>query len=583
MEHFKDYIALSRYRAEKSGLSTCYTMLDSFGRETRTINYLELDRKARALAAELQAQLAAGERVILLLNNGLDYLQAFFGCLYSGMIAVTLHPPTSAEQLLRLKHIIKDSGASCILTTSGIQRQLHEKVESMHALIKLNWMNVDDVSDSLADSWREPRVDRDTVAFLQYTSGSTGSPKGVVVSHGNLLFQGEYMKAGFGLTEQDVYVSWLPLFHDMGLILGALQPFYMGIPSYLMDSISFLKRPHIWLQTISKYGATITAAPNFAYDLCVENFKPEHYEGVDLSAWKVAVNAAEPVRNNTILKFSELFSKYGFHHDSFNPSYGLAETTLAVSSGERFRGPIVRKVDGGCFEKGDIVFSENAERTVEVVSSGKLWGGIDLKIVNPETKISLNTNKIGEIWVRGDTVAKGYWKKPHVTEETFKATVANKDAPNKHFVRTGDLGFIDADGYLYITSRVKDLIIIRGKNHAPNDIELSVLDCSEAIHRRHLAAFSVLEDKYEKLVVVAQLDARKSAGIDCKLLAKRINRQVMKDHAVKPHEILLIHKCSFPKTTSGKVRRQQCKQVYLADEFPVLFRFSHPHESSVAA
>jgi acyl-CoA synthetase (AMP-forming)/AMP-acid ligase II len=379
-----------------------------------------------------------------------------------------------------------------------------------------------------------PAIEADDIALLQYTSGSTSAPKGVIVSHGNLLQNSEMIRNAFGNTRQSTHLSWVPHYHDMGLILNIVQSLYLGASCVLLAPASFLQRPLSWLRAIHDYRAEVAGGPNFAFDLCISRHRPEQMQGVDLSCWKLAYNGAEPVRADTIERFAATFAPYGFDANSVHPAYGMAEATLLISSGERGAGPVTRTVSRDALQRHQAVSPTRNEDVHSIVGCGRPLPGERLAIVDPESRRRLGKCLVGEVWVAGPNVAQGYWRNPEATSLVFRAAIAGDDA--ECWLRTGDLGFLDDNDELFITGRIKDLIIVRGVNHYPQDIENTVQDCHPAL-RRHWRGSACSTKHEERLVVV-----RKSAHLPAANRRRRNHRHdseaVTREHDIAPHEIV---------------------------------------------
>lgn len=549
-EQPKSVVDLLRQRAALSRSDfPAYTFLANGLSEEAHLSFSELDRRARAIAATLQQRLAAAERVLLLLPPGLDYVAAFFGCLYAGVVAVPAYPARANSNLLRVESIVADADASLALTADTILSHIKPLLAERQTLQRLSWLDVEDALDADECNWRPPTIDGDSLAFLQYTSGSTSTPKGVMVSHRNLLHNEEIIRTAFDQTEQSIIVGWLPLYHDMGLIGNVLQPLYVGARCILMSPMSFLQRPLQWLQAITRYRATTSGGPNFAYDLCVRKVKAEELETLDLSSWNVAFNGAEPVRQETMDRFGETFAPCGFRREAFSPCYGLAEATLLVTAG-RHR-----------------VIEARDERAREVVGCGVGTSGQKILIVDPETRVECGSGLVGEIWISGPSVATGYWKRLEESASTFAARLAGSD--EGPFLRTGDLGFMK-DNQLFVTGRLKDLIIIRGLNHYPHDIELTVEKCDAALRPGCGAAFSVEVAGEERLVIVQEVDRHKP--LEPHGAAARIRQAVMERHELHVYGVVFIKAGGIPKTSSGKIRRHACCEGFLKSSLEEIFR-----------
>ncbi|WP_406694053.1 amino acid adenylation domain-containing protein [Singulisphaera sp. Ch08] len=532
------------------------------------LTYGELDRQARTLGGLLQERLPHGERALLVYPPGLQFLTAFFGCLYAGVVAVPIYPPRPNRPMPRLKAVVSDCAPAAVLTTESLRSEAPRWFTQVPELAQPQWLATDgDLDDRLAESWRAPDVGPATLAFLQYTSGSTAAAKGVMVSHGNLVRNSEWIGGCFASTEASRGVFWLPLHHDMGLIGGVLQTLHCGGTSTLMSPVAFLQRPFRWLQAISQTRATISGGPNFAYDLCVRKVTDEQRASLDLSRWTVAFNGAEPVRAETLERFAAAFAPCGFRREAFLPCYGLAESTLLVSGGPAEARPVVVSLATAPLEQNQIVrASADESGSRSLVSSGQIPAGQVVAIVDPETRRRCATDQVGEIWVSSPSVALGYWNRPELTEATFHATLA--DTGEGPFLRTGDLGFVN-DGELIVTGRLKDLIIVRGRNVYPQDVEWTVEQSHPALRSEGGAAFSVEVDGDEQLVVVHEVE-RQVRGNDVSEIFLAIRRAVAEQHELDVHAICLIKAMSLPKTSSGKVQRQASRELYLAGTLDIV-------------
>jgi amino acid adenylation domain-containing protein len=560
-------VDLLRRRALDEPDRLAYTFLVDGEADEVHVTYGELDRRSRAVGARLQSLGAAGERVLLLHPPGLDYISAFFGCLYASAVAVPVYPPRLNQTLRRLQAITVDARAGFALTTAQILSRIEPLLPQTPALAALRWLDVGDTAEGVEGAWREPSVTGGSLAFLQYTSGSTGLPKGVMLSHDNLLHNSELLRQAFEYGPDSRCVSWLPLYHDMGLIGGMLQPLRGGYPCVLLSPISFLQRPFRWLQAISRYRATISGGPNFAYDLCVRKVRPEQIEALDLSSWVSAFNGAEPVRHDTLERFAAAFRPSGFRSESFYPCYGLAEATLIVSGGKKSAPPITEtfRVEELGANRAAVVSRVDEEGGRTLVGSGSPLGDQQVIIADPETLTKRAPGRVGEIWVSGRSVAQGYWGNEEETGRTFRAYLV--DTSEGPFLRTGDLGFLHG-GELFVTGRLKDLIIIRGRNHYPQDIEATVESCYEALRSAPGAAFSVGEGGEERLVVVQEVAHRRQA--DLGEVIESIRHAISEEHELQAHAVVLIKPGTIPKTSSGKIQRHVARADYLAGSLQVL-------------
>jgi amino acid adenylation domain-containing protein len=554
-------VDLLRWRSSCQPDRLAYTFLLDGEADEGRLTYEELDQKAQAIAALLQSIAESGDRILLLYPPGLDYIAAFFGCLYAGMVAVPGYPPRHNRMLPRVRAIITDAQASVALTTGQIQSRI-SPVLSQFSTVRL--VATDNMEISRAYKWQAPEIHENSLALIQYTSGSTSDPKGVLVSHANIIHSELLIQTAFQQTEQSVIVGWLPLYHDMGLIGNMIQPLFVGAHCVLMSPTAFLQRPSRWLRAISRYRATTSGGPNFAYDLCVRKINREDREGLDLNSWSVAFNGAEPIRAETLSRFAESFEPYGFSHKSFYPCYGLAEATLIVTARQNKAGPIFRSFQTGGLNNNPVENSTASQTSASLVSSGKSLIDHRVVIVNPVSLTPSPECEIGEIWVSGASVAKGYWNRPEQTQQTFHAYLPNtEEGP---FLRTGDLGLL-RDGELFVTGRLKDLIIIRGLNHYPQDIELTVEREHPALRHGCGAAFSVESSGEQHLVVVQEADRRLQDTAD---VIRRIRRAVVEEHELELDRVVLIRPGTISKTSSGKIQRRDCRERFLEGRLDIL-------------
>ncbi len=567
---FLTLVELLTHRAQNQPDQNLFTFLRSGELEASKLTYAELHLQAQAIAATLQSSTQPGERALLLFQPGLEFIAAFFGCLYAGVIAVPAYPPRRNQSLSRLQSIALDAQATVVLTTNSLLETLQTAAQETLALSDLQWMATDGLSQDLARHWQVPPISHESLAFLQYTSGSTGDPKGVMISHGNLLHNSALIQACFQDTPQSQGVSWLPVYHDMGLIGGVLQPIYVGAQTVLMSPVDFLQKPIRWLQAISRYRATTSGGPNFAYDLCLQKITPEQLEQLDLSHWELAFTGAEPVRADTLEKFAKTFAPCGFRKTAFYPCYGMAETTLIVSGGLKASEPNVLTVDAMSLEQNQVVLPQQPQDTDRhIVGCGQTWLNQQILIVHPETQIPCPEGQVGEIWVSGASVAQGYWHRPQQTEEIFRAIPANAAAGGPNFLRTGDLGFLQ-NGELFVTGRLKDVIIIRGQNHYPQDIERTVETSHAALRAGCGAAFAVDFKGAERLVIVQEVERSYLRKLDEVEVASCIRQAVVVHHGLDIFATVLVKTGSIPKTSSGKIRRHACRAEFLTGSLDVV-------------
>lgn len=559
-------VELLRRRALNQPEQTAYKFLFDGEAVGPSLTYAALDRRVRALAAQLQLLNAAGERVLLLYPPGLEYIVAYFGCLYAGAIAVLAYAPRQNRHLARVQGIAADAHARFALTTKTLFSQAATVLDSKSGLVQVHLIATDCIPQELADEWVEIEIVNAALAHLQYTSGSTATPRGVMVTHSNIMHNSEYIAQGFNHSSKSVSLTWLPHFHDMGLLDGIIQPLYNGFPAFLMAPTTFLQRPYLWLQAISRFGVTHSGGPNFAYDLCVRSISNEQLAMLDLSSWQVAYNGAEPVRSKSLERFADRFASCGFRRSSFYPAYGLAEATLKVTGGSCSKGPVFFATQADALKQNRVVSAKVSEPGITtLVGVGRPSLGTTVRIVDTDTLTKCLPGEIGEIWIAGPSVARGYWNSPEETEQTFNAYLAdNGEGP---FLRTGDLGFIK-DGELYITGRVKDLIIIRGLNHYPQDIELTVDQSNRFVRPGCGAAFSIEVEGEERLVVVQELGRRRPP--DTAAVVADIRRAIAQQHEMQAHAVVLVRLGSVPKTSSGKIQRRACRAAFLAGELDVI-------------
>ena len=566
--NFDTLVELLRVRAAY-GSRIAFTFLADGEAEGPHLTYEELEKRARAIGAFLQSQGASGQRALLFYPPGLDFLTAFWGCLFAGVIGVPVFPARLARHLPRLSAIVADSQAKLVLSTSRIGARSEELCKRAPDLGNLQWCSTDNVSLDLAGEWCDPGVDPHTLAFLQYTSGSTGTPRGVMVSHGNLLHNSAAIQRVFGFTPESLGLTWLPHYHDMGLIGCLLQPVYAGCSSVVMPPTSFLQRPLRWLEAVTRYRVTTIVGPNFAYDLCVRKITPEQRATLKLDSIEVALSGAEPVRSQTLNRFAETFAPCGFRKQAFHPAYGLAEATLIVSGESSSFGPQVYNVDAAALQKNSVQQASAEDSTSRaLVACGPVVPDTKVVIVDPDSLIPCAPDRVGEIWVSGPGVAQGYWQKPAETVQTFGAHLAgSNEGP---FLRTGDLGFL-RDGELIINGRMKDLIIIRGANHYSQDLEQTVELSHRALRPGCGAAFSIDAAGEERLVIVYEIeDAEQLAGEE---VAEAIRNVLVESHEVSPYAAVLIKPRTIFRTSSGKIQRFACREAFLADKLPVVFQW----------
>lgn len=562
---------LLHIRASTLGEKVAFVFLPGSGREAVSLTYRALHTRAMAIAAELQTRAAPGDRVLLSYPSGLQFVEAFFGCLYAGVVAVPVAQPGRRRPVAALQAICRASTPALILGAADHGEAGATSSGELSQQLQLPWIASDRIRTERYRDWRDPRVGAQQTAFLQYTSGSTSAPKGVVLSHQNVLSNAALIQEAFGTSAQSSSVFWLPLYHDMGLIGGVIQPVYCGGASTLLAPTAFLQRPALWLETISRVRATISGGPDFAFSLCSRKVSESERAGWDLSCWQVAFTGAERIRPNTLDEFAEAFGPCGFRSEAFFPCYGLAEATLMVSGGPRAVAPTVIHAAAAALAQQEVCDAPCGDTNARsLVGCGQNLTGQRIVIVDPESHRACPDGRIGEIWVRGPSVAAGYFDNLEATAEVFGARLA--DGGDGSFLRTGDLGFL-RHGQLFVTGRLKDLIIIRGRNYYPEDIELAVESAHPSFRAGHCAAFSTEIGVEERLVIVQEVEPR-VRSLDSDAAFQAIRQAIANRFEVEAYSILLAKAGVVPKTTSGKRRRAACRDLFLRDELSVHARWT---------
>lgn len=564
----KTLVDLLHYRAKHQPHQKAYIFLEDGEIQTDCLTYQELEDKVKYVAAHLQTISTPGNRALLLYPSGLDFVISFFACLYAGIIAVPAYPPKRNQKLSRLQTIVHDAQANLLLTNTNIFQLIAQKKE---IFTHLQWVLTDQIN-SKAEDFTHIKIEPNTTAFLQYTSGSTGIPKGVIVSHKNLVHNCQVIQHSYQESAEGIVLNWLPLYHDMGLVGGTIQPLLVGFPVILISPMAFLQNPILWLKVISNYQVTVTVSPNFAYDLCVQRFKkinPEQLTNFNLSSWQIAINGAEPIRAETITDFIDTFAPYGFNPSAFRPSYGMAETTLLITGAIKEKSPIIKIFDAKALEKNQVINSPTeTQNTRKIVSCGYPVLGQTVIIVNPDSLTKCSSGEIGEIWVKGESVTQGYWQKAELTKQTFYAYLA--DTKEGAFLRTGDLGFWDDEAGLFVTGRIKDILIIRGRNYYPQDIEQTVETCHPALSFHSIAAFVVEIDGENRLFVACEVKRNYLRNIQVEEVVKAIRKAVLMEHDLQVYQVLLLKPGTLPKTSSGKIQRFLCRETFLARNLPLI-------------
>lgn len=528
------------------------------------MNYGELDGRAAAIASQLASVAEVGDRAMLLYRPGLDFIAALFGCFYAGVAAVPCYPPYPVRPepaLPRLRTIVESARPMAILTTDELLPAIETHLGSVPAILA-----TDRIQCQPGHTWKRSEVDAGTLAMVQYTSGSTGAPRGVMLTHANLLANLNIIRDAFDATEDSVGVFWLPFYHDMGLVGGVLQTTYCGGRSLFFSPTSFIQSPVRWLEAISRERATISGAPNFAFEECVRRITPEQRAELDLSCWNVAFCGAEPIRPQTLRRFAAEFAPRGFRSEAYYPCYGLAEGTLFVSGGRTTLAPLPMNEELAETEPLDSK-GQSIATTAEPMTCGKPLGEQAVVIVDPDSHTCVSDGHVGEVWISGPCVARGYWNRPEETAETFAASLAGSQEGS--YLRTGDLGFL-RDGELFITGRRKDMIIVAGRNHYPQDLEQTAERCHPALVGGGCGAFGVEIDGEERVVIVAEVDRHRQRDLNSRALAQAARREIAQRHEIDVYEVVLVKTRSLPRTTSGKLQRHACRSAFLAGQLDII-------------
>jgi acyl-CoA synthetase (AMP-forming)/AMP-acid ligase II len=562
MSHFSSLAEVLQHQALSRPDIAAVTVYADRPGERPSLTFAALHAQAAHLAGQLMAETAPGDRALLIFPSSVEFVVAYFACLMAGVVAVPMMQPRRNANHDASAAIIADCAPRLALSPAsdpdprGLLRERLAAHGIRHILVALT------PEPAPLDAFRP---NADGLAFLQYTSGSTSSPKGVMVSHRNLIDNLAMMKERLGNHRDSAHVSWIPLYHDLGLIMNLLQPIYLGAPCVLLTPSGFMHRPLNWLRAIHEHRAEVGAAPNFAFDLCVDRFRPDQMDGIDLSSWKIALNGAEPVRAATLERFAATFAPYGFAPGAMRPAYGLAEATLLVTAAKRGSLPRTRDVSAKALKSARIAPPEDAGDRHASASCGAPMTGLAIAIVDPEKRHPLPQGEIGEIWIQASSVAGGYWNRPEDSEQTFRArleTDASDDGGS--WLRTGDLGHLDEAGELHVVGRIKDVMIIRGVNHYPQDIEATVAASHPSLRRDHGAAFTITDEHdVERIIVVQEVERTQRHGIAEAEVVAAVQAAVVNNHDVALHKVVLIRTGSLPKTTSGKVQRSLTRLRWL--------------------
>ncbi|PYC71589.1 hypothetical protein C7C45_11200 [Micromonospora arborensis] len=571
-----------RRRGAQQSDRTAYVFLRDGEVPAETLTYGRLDRAARSRAAALAALGLGGGTVVLLYPSGLEFIRSLLGCMSARVAGAPVQVPRRRDGLTRLRRVADDAGTTTVLTTEAVRDDLLGRFGDEPELAGLNLVATDglDRVDPASD-WPAGRPGPDDIALLQYTSGSTGDPKGVMVTHRNFAANARETDELWPCSPDATLVNWLPLFHDMGLLFGIILPLWAGVPSYLMAPDSFVRRPARWLEAIARFGGTHSAAPSFAYELCVRAAAEGAAANVgDLSRWRVAANGAEPVRWDVVTAFQEAYAGHGLSPHTMCPGYGLAENTLKVTGASQHQRPGMLRLDAAALRDGTVrVLGVPSAGSTPAVSVGGTVPGTEVRIVDPATRVVCAPDRVGEIWVGGPCVAAGYWRRPELSEETFRARLADRPGT---WLRTGDLGFV-YDGELYITGRLKDVIIRKGRNYYPQDIEYSAERAVDGLYPNCAAAFAVDDGEYERLVLLIEVDGRVLRRPGPAAVRDLVRAAVHEHHRLDVDELLLLRRGTLAKTSSGKIQRRACRRRYLDGHFaPLLIERARVERDPVA-
>jgi acyl-CoA synthetase (AMP-forming)/AMP-acid ligase II len=579
MEAWATLVDMCRDRSAADPGRRIFVFLENGIDESAALTLADVDRRSRAIAVRLSELAAPGSRVLLSYPPGLDFVTGFFGALYAGMIAVPVAPidgDCNDVKRSRIESIAQSAEPDVLMTSAAAVDRVKKELADTGRLCGLHVVASDEVPDDAASRWTRPDIGPSTVAYLQYSSGSTGQPKGVVLRHAsvlhNLALIVENGSDGGG-ERPPSFISWLPMFHDMGLISSVVEPIYAGYDAVLMPPVAFVHRPFSWLRAISNVGRANAAAPNFAYEMCARRSRPDQRAQLDLSGWTIALVGAEPVRARTMRLFAETFAPCGFRPETFFPSYGLAESTVMVSGGPVGRGAVMHTFDAQALAAGRVQLAGTGGGR-ELVGCGQIQPTLTVVIARPGTDEPCAQDEVGEILVSSRSVGDGYWNQPEETERTFHARV--RGYGERDFLRTGDLGFVFGD-QLFVTGRLKDVVIIDGHNHYPHDIELTVDASHPAIRDGFCCALSVEEGDAERLVVLAEVSVRKMKSQDTASaagapaasdeIAAAVRRAVTAEHGIAVSDVVLLKLGTLPFTSSGKIQRMECRARYQSGDF----------------
>lgn len=559
---------LLKYHAQHIPEKKAYIYLRDGEDDEESITFRELYNASANIAFKLTELRAVNERVLMLFPPGMEFIKAIYGCLLAGAIAVPAYPPRKNRSVERIKTLVVDSEAGFVLSTADIHESTERSFNDLEELKDLKWIVPDQSWDS-KNQLSLKFVQPDDIALLQYTSGSTGNPKGVMVTHHNLMRNLEFLRQVFSLDSQTISVSWLPTFHDMGLVEGMMGTIYNGYTSVLMPPVTFIQKPSRWIKAFHKYRGTHGGAPNFAFDFLVDNVSDEERQGLDLSCINTMYCGAEPIRKTTFDRFIKTYSDYGITPESLCPTYGMAESTLIISGRGTQKGSYYLNVSASELEHHKVnPVPDTDPDSKYLVGVGRAWIDTEIRIVNPETLLPSAPQEVGEIWISGSIVTAGYWNKSEITNETYKAEIKGEEN-GKYWLRTGDLGFI-YNNELFITGRLKDLIILFGKNYYPQDFEYVAERSHPSLRPASNAAFSIDIDDNEKLVLVCEIERTSIRDLDVESVCNAIRNSISEEFEQQVYAIQLLKTASIPKTSSGKIQRRACKDGFLNKTLDVI-------------
>lgn len=559
MENYLTLVELLGDRAKSNPDKIAYTWLEDGKTEANSLTYQQIEQKAKEIASFLQSQSRSEKPVLLLYPPGLELIPGFFGCLSAGAIAISASPPGPNQSTSRIEAIVTDSQTEIVLTTQSILPYLKARLAESPDLAKIQLVATD--SQISSENISPDPVTANTLACLAYTSGSTGTPKGIMLSHSNILENLARLQERVQFTPESKLISWMPFDHNSGIVGGILVPLYNDFPAISMSPLDFMGNPLSWLETISRYQGTFSLGPNFAYNLVCSYATPEYLANLDLSSWDVALWGTEPVRADIVERFFTTFAPCGLRREAFTSSYGLSEIVSLATVTLKQDGPITCNLEQKYLEQNRVVLaSESSEKTKQILGCGQALANQDIRIVNPQTLASCQSDEIGEIWISSPCVAPGYWNRPTATEQTFQGQLA--DTGEGPFLRTGDLGFF-LNGELFITGRLKEMIIIRGRNHYPQDIEKTLEKSHPALQPNSSAAFSIEQDNEEKLVAIAEIQENHLAQLDGDDVIQSIREAISGEYGIQIYQAVLLKPGTIPKSPTGKILRSSCRTAFL--------------------